>query len=324
MSAGRTGVYEIATEDYFADNVGCDAPTLSSSIAKILTQQTPRHAHARHPKLGGVSHGATDATLEGTALHSMLLGAGRDVVLVECEMEVEKAKGRGDAKTPARVEVVKPGDYRTNAAKARREAIQAEGGIPLLAKDFDRIVKAASALRQNLRELQVDLSGEVEQVLLWVEHSDDGTPVQCKAMLDLVDFTTGRIVDLKTCESAHGDAIQRSVDGFGYDIQQAAYTSAFEHVRPPLTGRVSFEFLFLERGAPHDVSPITLNEETVAAGLAKWRRAVNAWARCLREGRWPGYGRQVVGLPPWALNRELERMAVESSGAAGADESEAA
>lgn len=311
----RTGVYELTTQEYLNDDLpGVHVPALSASIAKILDAQSPRHAYARHPKLGGAAPRHTDAMDEGTALHSMLLGAGREVVLVECEMEVEKAKGRGAERTPAVVEFVKPNDYRTNAAKARRDAIRAAGAIPFLAKDFDRLVKTASALRENMRELGVPLDGEVEQVVLWTERADDGTEVVCKAMFDLVDWASSFVLDLKSCDSAHPDAIANAIETYGYSIQHAAYRSAMEalgHRSPELL------FLFLEREAPHVVTPADLRGAYRELGESRWRRAVNLWARCLHENRWPGYvpyGLRSVPIEPkpWAMTRDAERAVTES------------
>jgi hypothetical protein len=303
----RTAVYELTTNEYLNDEIpGVSVPTLSASIAKVLDTQSPRHAYARHPKLGGSAPRHTDATDEGTALHSMLLGAGREVVLVECEMEVEKAKGRGADKTPARREIVKPANYLTNAAKARRD--------PFLAKDFDRLVKSARELRLAFQDADISLEGDVEQTVLWVETADDGTEVQCKGMLDLVDWSTGRILDLKKTENAHPDAIARHVDDWGYAIQQAAYVRGVEAVRPQLAGRVAKGFSF----AFYELDPVLVTQRWLDGtyrqiGETRWRRAVNTWARCLRTGKWPGYPPGPVAPPGWVMAREEARELAEGA-----------
>jgi len=310
----KTGVYEVSADEYHRDELpGVTTPCLSSSIAKILDARSPAHTYTRHPKLGGSTSKSSDTLDEGTALHSMLLGVGREVVLVECEREIEPAKGRGAAKTPAVSAIVKPSDYKTNAAKAERDRIRAAGQIPMLAKDFDRTVKTAAALRQRIKDLDFDLQGEVEQTVLWVETADDGTPVQCKAMFDLVDWSTGRIRDLKSCESAHPDAIARAVEDYGYSIQDAAYRSAFGAVRPVLRGREDICFLFMEKEEPYAVTPAWLDASFRRIGETRWRRAVNTWARCLRDGRWPDYGACSVAPPGWVLKKEEERQMAEAA-----------
>lgn len=306
-------VVEIDAATYHADEIPhVSVPCLSSSLAKALDAQSPAHAYARHPKLGGQAQKHGDHFDEGTALHSKLLGAGRDVVVVECEMELEPARGRGADKTPAVTGIVKPGDYRTNAAKAARDAIRATGAIPMLAKDFDRTIKTASALRDRIRAAGIPLDGEVEQVVIWEERADDGTPVVCKAMFDLVDFATGRITDLKSCESAHPDAIARAVDDYGYAIQDAAYRAGFEALRPALAGRSTVSFLFMEKAEPFAVTPCWLDGSFRRIGESRWRRAVNTWARCLRTGVWPDYGPVAIAPPAWVMKREEDREAAEA------------
>lgn len=311
----RTGVYELSTHEYFSDELpGVTVPTLSASIAKVLDAQSPRHAYHRHPKLGGGAPRFTDAMDEGTALHSMLLGAGREVEVVECEVEVEKAKGRGKDRTPAVTEIRPAADWRTNAAKAKRDEIRAAGRLPMLSKDFDRVAKAASELRRNLSAFDIPLDGAVEQTVVWEERADDGTPVACKAMFDLVDWKRSFVLDLKSCESAHPDAIAAAIESFGYSIQHAAYRSAMEALghRAP-----EFLFLFLESSPPHVVVPAELTGAYRELGESRWRRAVNIWARCLRDDRWPGYvpfGMRAVPIEPkpWAMTRDAERAVTES------------
>jgi hypothetical protein len=286
----KTGVYVIDAEQYHRDEIpGVDVPCLSASIAKVLHEQSPRHAYARHPKLGGRFRPASEAMDEGTALHTMLLGSGREVFPVQFD------------------------DYRTKAAKEQRDTARAEGKIPLRAKDFDRLVRVAHELRDGFRDAGISLEGDVEQTMIWVERADDGTEVQCKAMLDLVDWTTGRILDLKKTENAHPDAIARHVDDYGYAIQEAAYRSGFGEVRPVLRGREDFSFAFYELD-PVIVTEARLDGTYLHIGEQRWRRAVNTWARCLRTGNWPGYPARPVSPPPWVARREEER-ALEEGGA---------
>lgn len=283
----KTGVYVIDAEQYHRDEIpGVDVPCLSASIAKVLHEKSPRHAYARHPKLGGRFYPSSEAMDEGTALHSMLLGAGREVFPVQFD------------------------DYRTKAAKEQRDAARAERKIPLRAKDFDRLVRVARELRDGFRDASISLEGDVEQTMLWVEQADDGTPVQCKGMLDLVDWTTGRILDLKKTENAHPDAIARHVDDYGYAIQEAAYRSGFGEVRPQQRGREQFAFAFYELD-PAVVVEVQLDGSYRHIGESRWRRAVNTWARCLKTGKWPGYAAQPIAPPAWVARKEEEREMAE-------------
>ena len=54
------------------------------------------------------------------------------------------------------------------------------------------------------------------------------------------------------------------------------------------------------------ITPVELAGDYRALGLSRWRRAVNLWARCLREDRWPGYteGITTIAAPEWAMAAE--------------------
>ena len=58
---------DIPAADYHADRVGHgDAPSLSSSVARTLIQQSPIHAWFKHPKLGNAPREST-ASMSGLA-----------------------------------------------------------------------------------------------------------------------------------------------------------------------------------------------------------------------------------------------------------------
>ena len=71
MSAA--GLSTIPSAAYHRDDVGCDAPTLSASIASLLLRDSPRHAYAAHPKLGGHPRDDSETFDLGTAAHAYLL-----------------------------------------------------------------------------------------------------------------------------------------------------------------------------------------------------------------------------------------------------------
>src|SRR5258708_36421550 len=96
----------------------CVRPSLSSSIAHTLVTQSPRHAWLEHPRLGGSKDSIAKRTKtmdEGQILHKLLLGAG------------------------AKFEMVVADDWRTNASKESRAAIEAGGKIAVLAKNFEKL-----------------------------------------------------------------------------------------------------------------------------------------------------------------------------------------
>jgi hypothetical protein len=254
-------------------------PCLSNSVAKVLLDRSPLHAYHVHPLLGGASIEPTEATNNGSVIHSLILGKGDEKI------------------------VVLPYDaYLTKEAKAARDAALADGKIPIKAQDHAPLVTAAEQIRRRLLDLGIDLraSGFVaEQAIEWDEQGISG-PVRCRAMFDLVNVDTGLIFDVKSISEATIDNSQRSVWRYSYHMQDAVYRSALT----ALTGEPSaFTFLFCELDAPYGVLPAKLSGALREIGEAKWRHAVRIWEECLTANRWPGYTAEIVRLEPpgWAL-----------------------
>lgn len=273
-------ILKITPEQYHRDP--CAVPSLSASIAKLLIDRSPRHAWAAHPRLGGAPRESTESMDSGTLIHRLLLGAGADLVVIDAS------------------------DYRTNAAKAAREAARAEGKFPVLIGKLAEANENAAKLREQLRAFGIELNASSEVPIEWVE--DAGTaPVTCRAMLDHIDLERGLIWDLKTITSAHPDACARAMTVYGYDVQEAAYRSALRHLRPELSGREEFTFVFMELEPPHCVLPVRSDGQFRAMGDARWQRAVSMWKACIEADEWPGYATDTVRLspPPWALAKAL-------------------
>lgn len=271
------------------------APRLSRSIAVRLLQQSPLHAWAAHPKLGGqaVEEPEEDAQLQarldtGSLLHMLLLGSGVQVAVVEAD------------------------SWRTNAAKDAREEARSNGLLPVLAGKYNAAQATAKAIRESLHRYGVHPEAyEPEATALW-----DSGFVPSKARMDLLALGLGEVADLKIVDRISLRAFEAGVDRYGLDIQAAAYTEAVETCHPAIAGRVSFEFLLVERLPPHDVAIVPLSPSLIDLGAQKWRRARSIWARCLESGVWPGFGRvEPIEAKPWQLEAELVHMAAGSEAA---------
>lgn len=269
----------------WVDVDGPSAPhVLSYSSAKVLIQKSPLHAWLRKrretPEEESESEREDKET--GNILHAMLLGKGRRIVVLPFD------------------------DYRTKAAKESRDKARAEGAIPVKHNREPWLTAQAQRIRRAIEVFGIGLDGEREAGVTWIEPTDDGDDVECLGALDLWQPRTGTIFDLKFVKSAHPEAIKRQMISMGYDIQAAAYRSAVEQIEPQHQGRVRFVFLFCEVSTAA-VTPVEPAGSMRALGESRWRRAVNTWARCLREDHWPGYVERVttVDAPPWALEQEM-------------------
>jgi hypothetical protein len=282
-------ILDCTPEEYHKDP--CETPSLSSSTAKKLVSESPLHAWTDHPKYGeqegdDEAEASTDeekkAFENGKLVHRLLLGKGEELVVV-------------DAK-----------DWRTNAAKAERDEAKAAGKLPVLIGRLDELTDIVEHLRERCRSYGYEFRGESEVPIEWYEQGAAG-PVLCRSMLDHVFVDDGVIWDVKTCRSANPKKIARSFVENGYDIQWRAYIRALERLRPKLTGRVEFTFLFMEIKPPFAVTPIDPPGDACEIGKRRWQRAVSLWERGLVKNHWPSYvdALHVFELPRYVVLEHL-------------------
>lgn len=284
----QSGIYTIDEAAYHRDDLGIDAPMLSASIANILLRQSPLHAHAAHPKLGGFPCEESETFDLGTAAHALILEGSED-----------------------RYVVVEANDWRTNAAKDKRDEARTAGKTPLLLKQVENVRNMARRVRSNLaqfKELPQPLAhGTPEQTLVWQDHG-----VWCKARVDWLHHDLMCIDDLKTgAVSAKPDAWTRTMYGRGGDIQAAFYLRGLIAVGGDTFGPGHdpiFRWLVVENSYPYATSVISLSPEGLAHASDQVEQAIQLWARCLARDSWPGYPTRTcyVDPPAWSLSQWME------------------
>lgn len=267
------GIYSgISDTDYHADR-----GSLSSSGArKLLPPSCPalfRHAMDNPQE----SSAAFDI---GKAAHAVILDEGAQIVRVLAA------------------------DWRTKEAKQQRDEAYAEGKIPLLAPDHEAVMSMATAVHTHplaaalLDEGQAELSG------YWHD-ADTGTRLRFRPDW-LTELASGRIacVDLKTSQSASPQEFSSSAAKWGYALQREWYCDglrALEIAEDPI-----FLFILVDKNPPHLVSVIELDDDAIAYGRRKMRRAIDVYAKCQAADDWPGFPQIVhtVGLPRYIYNQE--------------------
>lgn len=278
----KARILNCTPEQYLADP--CRVPSLSSGVAHALVAESPAHAFMKHPRLGGSANGSpgTKAMNDGALIHKLLLGKGKDVVVVDAP------------------------DFRTNLARtARDQALQA-GRIPILRHQADAKSIVAEILKDKLLAYGYSLTGKSEVAIEWTAECADGA-VLCRSMLDHVYIDQGRIYDVKKVESANPRKLARNFVENGYDIQYAAYTRALAALRPELEGMIDMTFLFVEIEPPYSVVPVEPDGALREIGALRWERAVQLWRQCTDSNDWPGYSRERVLLeaPAYVVTQEL-------------------
>lgn len=275
---GDAHVLDVGPDEYHADP--CDTPSLSASIATTLVTRSPLHAWSEHPRLGGRGKSPTRAMDLGTVVHALVLGAGRQYARIDCA------------------------DYRTKAAQEARDDARANGLVPILARELESALGAAGAIKDRLRnEHGIVLAGSSEIAVTWTEQSAIG-PVRCRGMFD--HWLPRLIVDLKTTHNAEPEAFERAMVSRGADIQHAAYLSALDALKPEDVGRTEMVFVVAEVEPPYALMVGSPAGDMAELGERRWRRAIETWARCLRDDAWPGYParRRDLHAPAWVLQRE--------------------
>lgn len=258
-------------------------PCLSQSTANTLLSKSPLHAWSEHPLLGNIRRPSTKDTDQGTLLHSLLLGKGQ------------------------KIEIMEHDGYHSNRAKEDRDNALAAGLLPIKRKDYDGLMNILEQIKVNVAAAGVSLEGDKEVAFEWDEMGVDG-PVKCRGMMDIVRPSLGEIVDVKKARSAKPHSLRRSFTDYGYHLQHAAYTSCLEKFVPQLVGRVKFQFIFVELDPPYAVCAPPLSGAMRELGQQQWNRAVRIWERCLATGVWPGYEAQPLEPMPWLMTEMMAQL----------------
>lgn len=285
MTISEPGLYDIPADDYHADP--CVTPSLSNSIAKLVITRSPAHAKLAHPKLTLDIEREEKADLDiGTAIHAFLTKEDRAFAVLDVE------------------------NFRTKAAQQARDDARAAGKIPLKTSDWEMVRNAAASVRPQLNASD-DLPqcftpdwGTYEQTIVWRE--DNG--ILCRARLDGLSANRKWIVDPKTTEKADERSCENRIKDNHYDIQEAFYRRG---IRKLFGFNPEFRFIFIEKKPPYAIQIVALTPEKQQIAEMKVERAIDMWGWCLKNNRWPGYGKQThyVAAKPWEV-QEAESLAL--------------
>lgn len=278
------GIYRgIATADYLADP--CPQPSLTQSLAKTLLRSSPLHAWYRHPRLNPDYEPETADVFDlGSACHALLLGRGKEIVVLDYQ------------------------DWRTKAAREKREEARAAGQVPMLAKHWDRARYMHDAAMAAIRAAHIPMFADSEVCLAWQEEH-----VWLRQLLDWVTSDFDVILDYKTTsESAAPGALARKMMADGWILQAAMAERGLDILNPASSGRRRYLFACQETYAPWAMSICEIAEGPLTIGRKQLARAVRVWADCTAANVFPSYPRQWVApdLPAWA---EAEWLAEEEA-----------
>lgn len=274
----ETGIHPGMDEQTYHNDPVAGGSLSSGGARKLLEPGGPaRFAYERrHPRAR-----STKAFDLGHCAHTLALGAG------------------------AGIERLAFKDLRTKAAQQAQQQAYADGKVPILEGDYQRVMAMVDAIRSHeLAGPLLAAYGPVEQSIFWI---DQPTGIWRRARPDkTIRDRTGRLVliDLKTCENADEVAVAKSTARYGYHQQDPWYRDAA--IALGLDDDPGFIFIYVEKQPPHLVHVVQLDPDDVAAGRRRNRRAIDIYAECTATGAWPGHPTDItqISLPAWATRED--------------------
>lgn len=288
------GIYrDISEADYRADP--CPEPSLTQSICKVLLDHSPLHAMFEHPRLAPPDQDEEaekyfKAMAIGNACHKALLGRGKEIVVIQAD------------------------DFRTKAARAKRDEATGKGQVPILEghmADVEVMLNAARVQLLNHEDSDAFSNGSGEVMLAWTE---DG--VWYRALVDWLTFDMLTVDDFKsTGMSVAPHVLGMRAENAGWPIQAAFIERGLDFLHPQSAGRRRFRFVAQENYRPYELVVAHMDEHWMTMGRKKVAAADRLWRAAITTGKWPGYGRRAIvpEYPAWAENRWLEREEIEFS-----------
>lgn len=284
----KSGIHlDVPTADYFADP--CLVPSLTQSIASVLLSQSPRHAALKHPRLNPAWEPYEDTKFNiGNAAHKLLIGRGKELVIVEAD------------------------DWRTKAAKeARNEALES-GKVAILSHQHKTAVDMAASFHEQCAQVPECVGafmpggGSAGEVVIIAEYEG----VTLRSMVDWMRDTR-HLDDLKTTGlGAYPERLPYAMADGGWDLQAAMQERILDVLDPENQGRRHHYFYLQENDDPYELTVCELPESVMTIGRAKLDKAIRIWRSCMENNRWPGYARVVHSpvYPPYLEARTIEAL----------------
>lgn len=213
---------------------------------------------------------------EGHAIHALILGVGAPIVEI-----------------PDRL---LSGEYRSISSKDAKEwkaKAESEGNTVLKPAQYARVTRAAESVLANPKARRLLERPGFSEASLFATDPVTGVDVRCR--FDRLSIEESSPVgldplDVKSTPDVSLRKVERAIVDLGYDVQAFAYRYVLSLLLgvdvtdiPPMT------FIFTEKEPPFDVRVVRLADPVWAVGgEAKMRAAIDLFAWCSEQGRWPG------------------------------------
>ncbi|GAB4582598.1 PD-(D/E)XK nuclease-like domain-containing protein [Nocardia sp. IFM 10818] len=257
-----------------------DTASLSSTGARKLLEDVP--AQWLYDRDHPAAVEPNEVMEFGTAVHTLTLGVGADVVEVKAE------------------------NWKRKAEQERRKELRAAGAIPLLTHQLQAAKAMAHNVRSHPKLARALHYGTPEMSGYWRD-SETGVLLRLRTdCLYTAPSGVSIVLDVKTADTADPKRFEKSIEKFGYDQQDDWYSTGLAEL---LDDRPAFVFGVVAKKPPHFVSVIELRPEWLARGRRRNREAIDIYARCLESGHWPDWGEDIhqADMPAYLLKQEENR-----------------
>lgn len=254
---------------------------LSASTLKDVLEQGPEFAsRARR-----IVQGETEATERGTALHASILEP-EDFELRYGPLPVGCNLNRTDGRE----------------AKA---AIVASGKKPISAALWEGCQRLRERAWANPMLAALLEQAETEVTAVW-ETGIGG--LMGKGRADVLAADAGVILDFKSSEDVSPFAFGRTAADHGFHLSSPWYTDGFTAAGQPIREWVVGALGYNPKVGHYDVALYVLPRSAVTLGRARYRRALEAWARHEMHPAPSNFPPNFVPLPmpAWALRETPE------------------
>ncbi len=273
------GIHDrVAAEVYHADPA--PEPSLSASIAKLLTARSPAHAWTAHPRLN------PDFVVEQKDIFD-LGSAAHNMVLRQDYWREE-------------IDIIDAADWRTKAAREAKEHARANGLYPLLRTQYDALEAMVSALENHPHASRIFREGKPEQTLVWHDAKRD---IWLRCRPDWAPESGNPWPDYKTTQDANPETWDRRfcLDQGGL-LRSAFYAEGIRRVcdvRDPV-----MYYVVQEVAPPYSVVVRVMDPDLLHLGRSMFLRACDLWAECVHSDTWPSYPLLgTISIPEWAATK---------------------
>lgn len=264
----NTGIITQSAEQYHA------AEGVSRSMLNVLFEQTPMHYRSRFI-LKETEEEETPAMRLGTLTHRCILepDSMADAFHIRPEgMKFTTKEGISWRDTHQDRQIITAED--SIAMRGMRDAVWRH---PMAA----RMLKGADFERSAFAE-------------------DNGLLI--KSRYDAFPKAGNVIPDIKTCDDASLDKVEKSIHEYLYWRQAAFYLKVAGLLSLPFE---VFAFIFVEKSPPYAVAVYQLDDIVLEAGRKTIERDLQLLRNCIEKEEWPGYspGINIAGLPGFAMKK---------------------